>query len=473
MPARADKPDKNDEHLRIIPFSDVATHNKYDDAWLVVHQKVYDVTKWAVSHPGGNIILLGAGRDATILFESYHVAGVSASLLRKYCSGRCLDTKSYYDFSSEFYPTMKARVAAFFRDRKLSRRDAPSMMIKSLLIMLGWATSIYFMLVNGSWFAAALLGFFCAEIGVSVMHDGSHGAYSALPWLNSVAAMGMDLIGASTMAWEFQHVVGHHQYTNLVTPGADTPHLEKDPDVFSSYPFVRMHPESQPPKWFHRYQHIYAPVLFALFTMGKVFYSDYAVTIAQAVCHFPMTSRYSNWLFILRFIGMKAFTMLLMFAAPIYLHGWVHGLGLITLAHCVCGECLALMFIITHVTEGSSFPTAGAPMVDTARQRAACAAGSAVGRVTVKSNDWAAMQCRTSYNWALSSWMWSHLSGGLNHQVEHHLFPGICHVHYPSIQHIVRSLWAVDRHPKTENVETDNSVETTCRPVPDKNHRQN
>lgn len=404
---------------------------------------VYDVTKWSVSHPGGNIILLGAGRDATILFESYHVAGVSASLLNKYCIGRCIDTKTYYDFSGEFYPTMKTRVAAYFKDHRLSRRDAPSMMLKSLLIMLGWTLSLYFMLTRGSWLAAGALGCFCAEIGVSIMHDGSHGAYSAKPWLNSVAAMGMDLIGASAMAWEFQHVVGHHQYTNLVTPGADTPHLEKDPDVFSSYPFVRMHPESQPPKWFHRYQHIYAPVLFALFTMGKVFYSDYAVTMAQAVCHFPMTPRFSDRLYILRFVAMKALTVGLIMAAPVYLHGWAHGLGLVAVAHCVCGEALALMFIITHVTEGSSFLTAGtAPMADTACQRATCAGGAAAGRAAVKPHDWAALQCRTSYNWALTSWVWSHLSGGLNHQVEHHLFPGVCHVHYPGIQPIVQATCA-------------------------------
>lgn len=68
---------------------------------------VYDVTRWAVTHPGGDIILLGAGRDSTIMFESYHVAGVSPSLMEKYCIGRCVDSKSFYDFTGEFYPTMK------------------------------------------------------------------------------------------------------------------------------------------------------------------------------------------------------------------------------------------------------------------------------------------------------------------------------------------------------------------------------
>jgi fatty acid desaturase len=316
------------------------------------------------------------------------------------------------------------------------------MMVKSLLIMAGWCASFYFMLAHGSWLAAALLGFFCAEIGVSIMHDGNHGSYSRRPWLNRLAGMGMDLIGASAMAWEYQHVVGHHPFTNLITPGSDTAHIEKDPDVFSSYPFVRMHPESQPPKWFHRFQHIYAPVLFALFTMAKVIYSDFVIALSQAVCHIPMTSRFSNGLYITRFFGMKALTLTLMLGGPVYVHGWAKGLGLYTLAHCCCGEFLALMFIVTHVTEGSSFITAGAPVRDTARQRATCASGPAAGRAAVKPNDWAALQCRTSFNWGLSSWLWSHLSGGLNHQVEHHLFPGICHVHYPSIRAIVQGTCA-------------------------------
>jgi cytochrome b involved in lipid metabolism len=107
---------------RVISLSEVAKHNNRQDAWLVVHGRVVDVTQFAKRHPGGDIILLGAGLDATILFESYHVRRVDLAMLNKYQIG-VLDTSvsqevangesaasSYYNWDSEFYPTMQKRV---------------------------------------------------------------------------------------------------------------------------------------------------------------------------------------------------------------------------------------------------------------------------------------------------------------------------------------------------------------------------
>ena len=112
----------------------------------------------------------------------------------------------------------------------------------------------------------------------------------------------LDMIGASAFTWEIQHMLGHHPYTNLLDidgekrkaaerghdqnesqskadAGAQSESLdineqESDPDVFSSFPFMRMHP-SHPRRWFHKYQHLFAPLLFALMTLGKVFQQDW------------------------------------------------------------------------------------------------------------------------------------------------------------------------------------------------------
>lgn len=139
---------------------------------------------------------------------------------------------------------------------------------------------------------------------------------------------------------------------------------------------------------------------------------------------------------------MKAITMIYMMGLPIYSHGLLKGMGLFILGHLVCGELLATMFIVNHVIEGVSYgaktvqeSTKGkgakpatvngdTPMEKT-RQHVAEDKSNAAPFVPY--NDWAAVQCQTSVNWSPGSWFWNHFSGGLSHQIEHHLFPSICH----------------------------------------------
>lgn len=101
------------------------------------------------------------------------------------------------------------------------------------------------------------------------------------------------------------------------------------------------------------------------------------------------------------------------------------------------------MFIVNHVIEGVSYAkkTEAAPvnrpqtvMGDTPMLKTQ----STVER-KVPLNDWAAVQCQTSVNWSPGSWFWNHFSGGLSHQIEHHLFPSICHTNYCYIQDVVES----------------------------------
>jgi hypothetical protein len=243
-------------------------------------------------------------------------------------------------------------------------------------------------------------------------------------------------------------MLGHHPYTNLLhdTIGSDQ---ESDPDVFSSYPLLRMHPaqESIP---LHRFQHYYAPLLFGLMTLSKVFQQDYDVIWTNKLYHIDASCRYASPWHRLRFYIMKAITAFYMIILPCYFHGLIRGLFLFSLGHLVCGEMLATMFIVNHVIEGVAFaekkkdktgqPSAPrtakgfAPMLDVQSSH-----GSGKSEAIVPLNDWAAVQCQTSVNWSSGSWFWNHFSGGLNHQIEHHLFPSICHSNYPFIQDVVES----------------------------------
>lgn len=253
-------------------------------------------------------------------------------------------------------------------------------------------------------------------------------------------------------------MLGHHPYTNLLdlheedmkSQSIDTPlsskDQESDPDVFSSFPLMRMHPVHEP-QWFHRYQHLYAPILFALMTLAKVFQQDVEVALNRRLYHIDAQCRYASLWNRVRFWGMKALSLVYMIALPCYFHGIKGGLILFAVGHLTCGEVLATMFIVNHVIEGVSFAKKDNRNGNVTSSKPTTAEGVTPMDATIKSakkgvekvplNDWAAVQCQTSVNWSSGSWFWNHFSGGLSHQIEHHLFPSICHSNYVHIHDVV------------------------------------
>jgi hypothetical protein len=241
-----------------------------------------------------------------------------------------------------------------------------------------------------------------------------------------------------------------------------------------------MHP-LHTPSWFHKYQHLYAPFLFAVMTLAKVFQQDFEVATSKRLYHIDATVRYGSPWNVARFWIMKFVTMIYMLGLPMYFHGVRRGLSLFLFGHLACGELLATMFIVNHVIEGVSYGMKdpkecadgdddgddGRPsgdggsggkrvckpttmMGDTPMERTRMEAFETSARgggdqkppPSVPFNDWAAVQCQTSVNWAPGSWFWNHFSGGLSHQIEHHLFPSICHTNYVHIQDVVESTCA-------------------------------
>ena len=158
--------------------------------------------------------------------------------------------------------------------------------------------------------------------------------------------------------------------------------------------------------------------------------------------HISANARYSQTSVVVRFVFMKALSLFYMAGIPCIAWGIPKGLFLFVLAHLVCGECLATMFIVNHVIEGVAFARREVaadgsvkPSPPTTTSGEQPMAETANGKV--EANDWAAVQCQTSVNWSSGSWFWNHFSGGLNHQIEHHLFPSIAHTNYVLIQPVV------------------------------------
>ena len=117
---------------------------------------------------------------------------------------------------------------------------------------------------------------------------------------------------------------------------------------------MRMHP-LHTPSWFHRYQHLYAPFLFALMTLAKVFQQDFEVVLSKRLYHIDANVRYGSIWNLMRFWSMKLITMVYMMGLPIYFHGATKGTALFIIGHLACGELLATMFIVNHVIEGISY----------------------------------------------------------------------------------------------------------------------
>jgi len=364
----------------------------------------------------------------------YHPNLVPDAVLRKYCIGK-METgafPTYYDWDNDtFYKTMKRKVVQHLKENGIHPwHDSPTLYLKTAFIIAGYLITLRYTW-QGSFLAAMGLGVFSAQIGMCVMHDGAHGAFSSRPWINTITAWGMDVIGSSTFVWEAHHNTGHHPFTNLVSKDRNT--QENDPDVFSSYPMLRMTPyDAWKPH--HRFQYIYGPILFSFLTLSKLYYDIVNLCQGRVNDVISLRPRLSNSGYLFRIIFMKIASLGYLLAVPIWFNGPLKGIALFVTAHCVCGVVLSVMFIVSHIADDADFViNAETKAVD----------GEDANKDANKdalSRSWAAIQCRSSTNWGEGSTFWTHFSGGLNYQLEHHLFPSISHVYYPTIYPVVKQV---------------------------------
>eukprot|EP01113_Clastostelium_recurvatum_P043300 TRINITY_DN7132_c0_g1_i1.p1 TRINITY_DN7132_c0_g1~~TRINITY_DN7132_c0_g1_i1.p1 ORF type:complete len:471 (-),score=126.58 TRINITY_DN7132_c0_g1_i1:46-1458(-) len=395
-------------------WDQIKDHRSKDDCWIVVQGKVYDVTSWTGRHPGGDVILTGGGRESTALFYSYHPRKV-LPMIEKYYIGDVANYDTYYTYDSPFYATVKNRVDEYMSQNNMTR-DTFVMYFKTFLVLSCWAMSYYLGMLKGYSLAVVFLGLCHAQIGINIMHDGNHGAYSSNTFLSWFAGFMMDLMGASSIVWLHQHNIGHHPNCN----NSDDTHKESerlnplafDPDTNSGYPFLRLHPR-HPVKPWHRFQQFYFWILI-LVVLFKWFINDVRSVLSR---RYSLVKYYgiTEWE-VTRLFLTKAFFCLYMIVIPfMVLPSVTKALVQFTIFMCVTGYAFVLLFSVNHLTEETSHPS-----------------------FNTEERDWAKLQVLTSSNFANNSTFWTWFSGGLNFQIEHHLFPGVNHTHLPKISPIVR-----------------------------------
>ena len=306
---------------------------------------------------------------------------------------------------SAFHADLKARVEQHFEGG--SRHGGWAMGLKSIILLTwlcgSWAL-VMFAPVN-AWQAALLsvsIGLAMAGVGFSVMHDANHGGTSQSPRINALMSFTLDLLGASSALWRLKHNVLHHTYTNI---------SGMDPDIEAGSPFLRLAPW-QPRKPQHRFQHLYVWLLYAVFPLQWWFFDDLRELVTGRIGGRQFPPPRGRQLAV-ALLGKAAFTAWA-FVLPAVLHPtwWLlalWGLGLFAL-----GNVLAGVFQLAHCVGEADFVARGKTAAD-----------------------WAEHQIATSVDFARKNPLLSWYLGGLNFQVEHHLFPRVCHLHYPALSRIV------------------------------------
>jgi linoleoyl-CoA desaturase len=324
-------------------------------------------------------------------------------------------TLKFPSTSNDFLTTVNKRVNEYFRTNNINRQANGEMIFKTVFMFALYLipyTLILTSVVTNVWamfFLCLVMGTGIGGIGLSVMHDANHGAYSKKAWVNSLLGYSLNLVGGNAFNWRVQHNVLHHTYTNV---------HEADEDI-SPRGVLRMCPESD---WkpMHRYQHMYAWFFYGLMTFVWVLLKDYSRIMKyhkDDLVKKQKTDIVTEWVIL---IASKILYIGYTFVLPLVilpLAWWQVFIGFFAM-HYVAGFILAIIFQPAHVVDGTQYP-----MPDDKGQL---------------ENNWAIHQLITTANFATDNYLFSWYVGGLNMQVEHHLFPNICHVHYRKIGHIVR-----------------------------------
>jgi linoleoyl-CoA desaturase len=319
-----------------------------------------------------------------------------------------------YQPSTAFSRQLHGEVEAYFATTGKRKRDAPAMYLKTA-VMMAWLFGSYLallFLVSTRWQAVACavsLGLAMAGVGFNVQHDGNHGAYSRHAWINRMMSLTLDLLGGTAYFWHFKHNIAHHTHPNIAG---------QDDDISLGF-LGRVSPHQ---RWrsFHRFQWIYMWLLYAVFALQWQLGGEFRNLASKRWCgttHVPFPPGKEHVIF---WAGKLVF-LTLAFGLPMV----IHPIGNVILTYLVAvvtlGLVLATVFQVAHVSDGAEF-------------RAPEAGGSAVAR------PWAEHQVETTVNFARGSRVLNWYLGGLNHQIEHHLFPRVCHVHYAALSPIVEAV---------------------------------
>jgi len=313
-----------------------------------------------------------------------------------------------------FFNDLKKRVENYFNENNLKASGNIKLYAKTIILLttlvVGYIWMVFFTPESNlvSVFICMLLGVNMASIGFNVMHDGAHGSYSSRKWVNTFMGLSLNVLGGNVYIWSQKHNINHHSYTNVEG-------MDDDIDV---KPYIRIH-QDQEKKWFHRFQHYYSLFLYCTTYLFWIFFNDFNKYFTGKIAEHTkmrkmnLPEHFSFWI-------SKVLYVFFFIILPFFFVGIIPTiLGYLILAS-TAGVVIAVVFQLAHIVEDTHFVVPE-------------------GDDTKIQTEWAKHQINTTVNFATRSKSMSWILGGLNFQVEHHLFPKISHVHYPAINKIVKA----------------------------------
>jgi linoleoyl-CoA desaturase len=320
-----------------------------------------------------------------------------------------------------FYETVTANVRSYFSMNGISPYANAQMWFKTAIMLL-----LYFIpyvlivagvaagnawLFYGCWF---IMGWGMIGLGTSVMHDAQHGTYSRNNKVNRFVGHILEVVGGYDVSWRIQHNVLHHTYTNVAG-------LDEDIDGVR---FMRLSPH-QPRYWFHKYQHIYIWFFYMIMTLYWMTAKDFIQVVRYRNHDLLVREHITLKQALFRLSLYKLFYYAYILVLPILFSGmaWFQVVLGFLLMHATAGLVLSCIFQPAHIMESSGF-----------------AVPETINNKKSMKDSWAVHEVANTTDFAPRNRLLTWFIGGLNFQIEHHLFVNICHVHYPKIAPIVRSV---------------------------------
>uniref|UniRef100_A0A7S1T8A7 Cytochrome b5 heme-binding domain-containing protein n=1 Tax=Compsopogon caeruleus TaxID=31354 RepID=A0A7S1T8A7_9RHOD len=416
-----------------LSWQEVAQHNTDESAWIAVDGKVYDVTDYIDSHPGGReMLLLSVGRDATDLFRSYHpFTDKPRRIMEKFYIGEMVTYEHpVYTPDTGFYKEVCQEVGEYFRSRGIDHKSPKNMFYKMLPVYVVFAGTVYFTFMTER-LPMSLRVVLAAAVGIlqgvpltGWMHDCSHASLGhSENWWWTIGRLSLDWVcGSSMLAWRNQHVIGHHVYTNVFGADPDLPG-SKDSDV------RRLVPE-QIWKEVYAYQHLYMPPLYGLLVF-KSRTTD-ITEVFSTLKNGPIRVNPISLQDVLRQFASKIFWFWYRVVVPhsICKMPLSQILPLFVVTEIFTGYWLAFNFQVSHVSDEAEFLASSADK------------GGEKPIHTLISDEWAISQVKTSLDYSHNDPVATYLSGALNYQVAHHLLPTVSQHYYPEITPIIMRICA-------------------------------
>ena len=319
---------------------------------------------------------------------------------------------SFNNGNPVFYNSLKMAVDNYFRQNG-KKKTGNILLYSKSLILIGTAAGLYAVLLFVTMpllpmiLASLFFGFILACIGFNIMHDANHGSYSSRKWVNELLGLTLNALGGNSFIWKQKHNIIHHTFTNI--DGVD--------DDIAKSPFIRM---CRSQVWVpaHRLQHFYTPMLYAFSSMIWILFQDFEKYFRKKIVDRPLPKMSTSEHVI--FWTSKTLYVLFYIAVPIVLLGWKSWLLFFLCMHIGLGLTLSIVFQLAHVVEETKFDAVN-------------------GDAKQIENEWAIHQVVTTANFSANNRIISWFVGGLNYQIEHHLFPRISHIHYPALSRLVQA----------------------------------